>query len=138
MEGVDFAKREDLYQLDERLSAEIRANRDRINTNTEDISELKAMYLSVAELPKTINSLEKTIISVCNSLENIDKNMKHIDEAIVEIRKENHTQNQRISEVDNKSKVDWAKFITENFWKILVLAGGIYYVAKDLLSGMVQ
>lgn len=136
MDGVDFVKREDLHQLDERLSAEIHSNRERIGRNSEDISELKALYLSLAELPKTISSLEKTIVSVCNNLDNIDTNIKEMNQIIQDLKRENSEQNDRISEVDDKSKIDWAKFITENFWKILVLAGGIYYVVKDILGGI--
>lgn len=133
----DLVTKDDLHQLDDRLSGDIRINREKISKNSEDISELRTMYMSVAELPRTMASLEKTMVSVGNHLENIEENMKSMSDSIQNLKEENRAQNEKISQVDDKSKIDWATFITSNFWKIIIAIGGIYFILKDIFSSLI-
>lgn len=132
----------DLNNLDKRLSAEIRENRKKIEENSDMISRLEAVYKSLEGLPLTITNLDKTITVIGANLDSMDRNLKDVKEsvttqaeAIREIRKENKQQNESIDKIDNKSKVDWAEFITNNFWKIFAVCGILYIAAKVFIEG---
>lgn len=105
------------------------------------ISRLETVYKSLEGLPLTITNLDKTITVIGANLESMDRNLEDVREsvanqelAINEIRKENKDQNENIDKIDNKSKIDWAEFITSNFWKIFAVAGALYVAAQVLLE----
>lgn len=128
-----YALKEDLHQMEERLAADIKGNRDKIQKNSEEISELKVLYSTLADLPKTMAAFDKTMDKVCNRLDNMDNNLKAMNEAIASVLEENKSQNSEIHRIDEKSKVDWSKAITDNFWKLVLVLGVIYYVVKDMV-----
>lgn len=133
MPEIEYASKADLRETEKRLGADISYNRDKIHKNSEDISELKAMYKTLSDLPSTMNSLDKTIVRVCERLDNMGNELKAINGAIKESIQRNKEQDEAIQKVDDKSKVDWAKAITENFWKIVLALGVVYYIAKDFI-----
>lgn len=137
----EYVTKYDLNAVDKRLSAEAKENRDRIDEHTQKISKLESLYESLEELPATMASLDKTISLIGNNLSSMDKNIEEVkadvlaqSETIAEMRKEHTEMHEEIEEVDNKSKVDWAVFITNNFWKIVAVCGIIYIVAKEIIG----
>lgn len=137
MPDNDYVTRQEFNDAKNELLTDIRDNRTNIQANAENITELRAMYKSLADLPGTINSLDKTIVKICDRLDNMDENLKSMNEltqkAIDDMNERNKQQDEKINRVDSKSKVDWATFITENFWKVILAVGVIYYVVKDMI-----
>lgn len=116
-------------RLDARLSAEIRENAKHIKQNSEAIVKLETLYSTLVKLPDTIVSLEKTILKIDHNMDALATRMDQINQSVQEqketikgLKDENQKQNDAIEAVDNKSKVDWANFLTGNFWSILVKA----------------
>lgn len=140
--NIEHVTKYDLNNLDKRLSAEIRENRKRIEENSDMISRLEAVYKSLEGLPLTITNLDKTITVIGANLDSMDRSLKDVKEsvsnqeqAIREIREENKNQNESIDKIDNKSKIDWAEFITSNFWKIFAILGFIYIALQTFVKG---
>lgn len=125
--------RVEFQQMEERLSSDIKENRRNIQANSENISELKVLYKTLSDLPETMSSLDKTIVKVCDRLDNIDENMKAMNESIQNAMSHNKKQDKEIQRIDEKSKVDWASFVTENFWKVLLGIGVVYYIVRDMI-----
>lgn len=129
-----YVLREELQNMEERLSADIKENREKIQKNSEEISELKVLYGTLSDLPGTMAALDKTMDKVCNRLDNVDNNLKAMNEAISSMLSHNKNQDDEIHRIDEKSKIDWAKAITENFWKIMLAFGVVYYIVKDIIK----
>lgn len=141
-EKMEFASKYDLNNVDHRLSEEIRENREIIDEHSKEIARLEAVYKSLEGLPDTIANLDKTIAIIGNNLESMDRNLADVKEsvsfqeqAIKDLKGENRTQNENIERIDNKSKIDWAEFVTKNFWKILCILGIGYAIIKSILKG---
>lgn len=139
---MDYVTRPELMAVDQRLTAEVKENRDYIDEHSREIARLEAVYRSLESLPGTIANLDKTITVIGSNLESMDKNLNDVrqsvsnqEQAIKEIRGENKTQNESIERIDNKSKVDWAEFVTNNFWKILCAVAVGYAIIKTLIDG---
>lgn len=108
---------------------------DRLTNVDKSIAKLETLYNSLEGLPTTITNLDKTITVIGSKLESMDRNISDMKQSISNqeftiqsIQKENTSQNESIGKIQNKTKVDWADFITQNFWKVLGI-GGILYVA---------
>lgn len=73
--------------------------------------------------------LKKTVVGVNHNLETMNTRIDQINASVQEQRdslkqlhNENALQDKEIEKVDNKSKIDWASFVTGNFWNILFKA----------------
>lgn len=122
-----YVTKEGLDRVDTRLTAEIKENSRHIKQNSEAIVKLETLYGTLVKLPDAIASLEKTVVGVNHNLETMSIRIDQINSSVQEQRnsmeklhEENVAQNKEIEKVDNKSKVDWASFISGNFWNILV------------------
>lgn len=131
----------ELNRTDKRLSNEIHEVRTIVEDHTVEISRLKALYKTLEQLPDTFHSLDKTLTVVRSNLENIQHQMTEIkssvdgqSQAIKSLQKNDDEQDEEIRRVDNKGKIDWIQFITENFWKILATFGTIYVVIYTLIN----
>lgn len=129
MSEPTYVTKEGLDRVDNRLSAEIKENERQIKQNSEAIVKLETLYGTLVKLPDAIASLEKTVVGVNHNLESMSNRINQINDSVVEqkgslekLREENAVQNKEIEKVDNKSKVDWANFVTGNFWNILTRA----------------
>lgn len=146
--SFDYATKYDLNQLDKRLGDQLHDIREQLNINSQAIVRLEAVYNSLEGLPNTITNLDKTITAIGYNLESMDKNLADVKnsvskqgEAIERLENENKTQNEAIRQqdddiqrVDNKSKIDWAVFLTNNFWKVLGIGGVLYAVVRIILD----
>lgn len=137
---IQYVSQYELNSVDERLSEEIRENRDRIEKNSNKIIELETVYKTLKSLPSTITSLDKTITIISENLKSMDENIRDVremvtlQEKIVEnIRIESKHQNEDIARIDNKSKVDWSEFVTNNFWKIVCGLGAAYCLIEFIV-----
>lgn len=135
---IKFATLEALNRVDTRLTRDVETNKQSISKNTESIIELKTLYGSLLKLPDTISSLEKTVIGINNNLEKLTDRMETMRddmvqqrESIDDLREENRQQNKTIAAVDNKSKIDWQKAISDNFWKVIAFLTVLYFILKD-------
>ncbi len=139
---MEYATKHDLDSVDQRLTTELREHREYIDAHSREIARLEAVYQSLESLPNTIANLDKTITVIGNNLESMDRNLEDVrqsvsnqEQTIQEIRKENKSQNETIHKIDDKSKIDWAEFITKNFWKIFCIFGVIYAILRVTLEG---
>lgn len=126
MSEPTYVTKEGLDRVDNRLSTEIKENARHIKQNSESIVKLETLYGTLVKLPDAIASLEKTVVSVNHNLESMSTRINQVNESVIEqksslekLREENIAQNQEIAKVDNKSKIDWANFVTGNFWSLL-------------------
>lgn len=115
---------------------------DRLSDIDKSISKLETLYNSLEGLPGTITNLDKTITIIGGKLESMDKNISEMrnsissqSHVIQSLQSENTKQNEHIHKIDNKSKIDWAEFVTHNFWKIIMIFGVGYVIIKQLISG---
>lgn len=140
--GMEYATKHDLDSVDNRLTAELREHREYIDEHSREIARLEAVYKSLESLPNTIANLDKTITVIGSNLESMDRNLENVrksvanqEQTIHEIRAENKSQNESIHKIDDKSKIDWAEFVTKNFWKIFCIFGILYVIIKVFLEG---
>lgn len=141
MAEVTYVTKDGLDRVDARLTAEIKENKQHIKENSEAIVKLEALYGTLVKLPDAISALEKTVVSVNHNLETMSTRIGLMNESITEqrnsikdLRAENQKQNETIHEVDNKSKIDWSKAITANFWKIILAIAGAIVAYKQLIG----
>lgn len=126
MSEPTYITQEMLDHVDNRLTAEIKDNTEKIQQNSEAIVKLETLYGTLVKLPDAIASLEKTVVGVNHNLETMNTRIDQINASVQEQRdslkqlhNENALQDKEIEKVDNKSKIDWASFVTGNFWNIL-------------------
>lgn len=138
---TEYATRYDLNTVDARLSDEIKQARDYIDVHSREIAKLEAVYQNLERLPDTIANLDKTITVISNNLGSMNQNLNDVrksvetqEQAIQDIKGENKNQNENIERIDNKSKIDWAVFLTNSFWKILCIGGVLYAIIKAILE----
>lgn len=129
MSEPTYITQEMLDHVDNRLTAEIKDNTEKIQQNSEAIVKLETLYGTLVKLPDAIASLEKTVVGVNHNLETMNTRIDQINASVQEQRdslkqlhNENALQDKEIEKVDNKSKIDWASFVTGNFWNILFKA----------------
>lgn len=146
--NLELVTKYDLNQLDKRLGESLHEIREQLNRNSQSIVRLEAVYNSLEGLPNTITNLDKTITAIGYNLKSMDRNLADVKvsvskqgEAIERLENENKTQNEAIHQqdediqrVDNKSKIDWAVFLTNNFWKVLGIGGVLYAVVRIILD----
>lgn len=135
--------KEGLDRVEARLSDEIKENARQIKRNSDAIVKLETLYGTLVKLPDAIASLEKTVVSVNHNLESMSTRINQVNESVIEqksslekLREENIAQNQEIAKVDNKSKIDWANFVTGNFWSLLakiIVIGAALLVAYQAI-----
>lgn len=123
------ASKDDLSQVDKRLTKEISENRKQINRNSENIQELQTQYENLKDLPMAIVNLDKTMTQISQSFEMMNNRIDGIRESVDEIKKENEHQNNRISLIGSKGNINWIDFVTSNFWKIIaaIASGSVIY-----------
>ena len=114
---------------------------DRMTEVDKKITKLETLYNSLEGLPGTITNLDKTITIIGSQLESMGKNITDVKESVTEqkyviqrIQEENRSQNENIDKIDNKSKIDWQRYITENFWKIILAIGAGYAIIKGIIE----
>lgn len=140
MSSEEFVTKYDLNVVDKRLTAEIAESRKSIDEHTHTIARLETMYSSLESLPTTISNLDKTITLIGANLDSMDKSLNEVKESVNKqgnsietLRAENKKQNESIKKIDGKSKIDWAEFITGNFWKIISAVAIIYAIVKSYI-----
>ena len=140
-ETMEYATKYDVNTVDNRLSAEIRENREHIEAHSREIARLEAVYKSLEDLPNTISNLDKTMSLIGGRLESMETNLEEVKEnvsyqkkVIQDLKGENKKQNENIDRIDNKSKIDWQDFITKNFWKVLCILCAGYAIISTLIE----
>ncbi len=98
-----------------------------INKNTNDIIRLEAMFTSFKDLPNTIQNLDKTIALMGENLKELNKRFDKFEQNSENI---NNEQNKKISNIDNKGKIDIIEIIKKH-WFEAVIAG---YIIFQLIS----
>lgn len=146
MPEPQYVTKDGLDRVDNRLTEQIRENSRHIKQNSESIVKLETLYGTLVKLPDTIASLEKTVLNVGHNMEIMATRMNQINESVQEqrdaiqaLKEENEKQNETIDRVDSKSKIDWANFISGNFWNILwklIVVIAAIMVAYKTISGM--
>lgn len=141
MPDSNYVLREDFDKAEKRLLEEMKENRARITENSEAIVKLETLYGTLVKLPDTIDSLKETVIGINTNLQSMNTRMEQIQEtisatksSIKEIKDDNKAQDEHINKIDDKGKVDWIDFVTNNFWKVLLAVGILYMMIKDMLA----
>lgn len=131
-----YVIREELENTEKRLSKDIRENRDRINEHSKDIARLNTLYDSLEGLPAAITALDKTLYTMGENMNAMNEKINDVNESIQSLRKADEQRDNRINEIDNKSKIDWQKAITNNFWKIISACLAAAVVIKLLVENL--
>lgn len=138
----EFVNKYDLNSVDKRLTAEISETRKTLDEHTAILARLETMYSSLESLPTTISNLDKTITLIGANLDSMDKSLNEVKESVSKqgysidtLRAENKKQNENISKIDGKSKIDWAVFVTENFWKLFAIIAAVYVFIQTYSKG---
>lgn len=137
----EYVTRDEFENTEKRLSRDIRENREHIEAHSKDIVRLDTLYKSLEGLPDAIIGLDKTLLQMSNNMEAMNRQMEEqkkqmaesiagMNNVIDSIKSAAAKRDEKIDEIDNKSKVDWQKAITNNFWKILAVAFGAYTVIE--------
>lgn len=139
MSEVTTVTKDSLDRLEARFSEQIRDIYNRLNENSESIVKLETLYSTLVKLPDTMASLEKAIMQSNHNMEvmatRIDimnNSIQSQKDSIEALKAENQKQDESIRDVDNKSKVDWAKAVTQNFWKVILAICGVIVAYKSL------
>lgn len=145
MAESDSVSKEGVNRIEARLSAEIKELNTHVKQNSLAIAKLETLYSTLVKLPDAIAALEKTVVGVNHNLESMNIRIGQINEnveiqkaSIKALHEENQRQNENIAEVDNKSKVDWARFLTGNFWSLLfkaIMGVAAVIVAYQAITG---
>lgn len=131
--------KEAIDRVEARLTSRIDENEKHIKQNSESIIKLETLYNTLVKLPDTIVSLEKAMIRIDHNMQtmatrmdNMTDNLRAQRDSIDQLKAENQKQDESIRDVDNKSKVDWAKAVTQNFWKVVLAVAGAIVAWKSL------
>ena len=142
-DNMEYVSRPELTEVDRRLSKEIVDNRNHIESHSREIARLEAVYQSLEGLPGTISNLEHTMTTISSTIETVGKNLSEVkqsvqdqEQSIREIKSENKRQNESISRIDNKSKIDIMVLVRDNFWKILSAVAALYIVFDVVMKKM--
>lgn len=96
----------------------------KLNRHDREISVLQTLVENFKGLPSAINSLEKTMALMGQSLENLNKKvdtiLKGTDTRLGQDKEKDKEQDERIRELDEKSKIDILVFLKNNWWKIVM------------------
>lgn len=96
----------------------------KLNRHDREISVLQTVVENFKDLPSAINSLEKTMALMGQSLENLNKKvdtiLKGTDTRLGRDKEKDKEQDERIRELDEKSKIDILVFLKNNWWKIVM------------------
>lgn len=96
----------------------------KLNRHDREISVLQTVVENFKDLPSAINSLEKTMALMGQSLENLNKKvdtiLKGTDTRLGQDKEKDKEQDERIRELDEKSKIDILVFLKNNWWKIVM------------------
>lgn len=129
MPEIQYATTEALGRVEHRVESKISELNNKVDSNSKSITRLETLYGTMVKLPDTIMALEKTVMEVNHCLSSMNQRITQINDNVESQRKmiqsvmdENKKQDEDIERVDNKSKVDWAHFLTNNFWGIITKA----------------
>lgn len=96
----------------------------KLNRHDREISVLQTVVENFKDLPSAINSLEKTMALMGQNLENlnnkVDTILKGTDPKLGQDKEKDKEQDERIRELDEKSKIDILVFLKNNWWKIVM------------------
>lgn len=92
----------------------------KLNRHDREISVLQTIVENFKDLPSAINSLEKTMALMGQNLENLNKKVDTILRGTDSQLEQDKEQDDRIRELDEKSKIDILVFLKNNWWKIVM------------------
>lgn len=129
----DFIQRKEFNEVTDKLYS-------KSNRNAKDIAVLYTLFESLKDLPKVLNSLETTMAVMSENISGLNKNLDKLTEEFEETQKKSHertsekdkAQDARIAEIDNKTKIDFAVAVKDNWWKIMIVIIGLMFFAKEL------
>lgn len=109
----------------------------RARANTHQIEEIK-------EEVKEIREEQKVLLELTTSVKLIAQDMTYMKSTIEEVKTGQdslsvkiHYVEEQVDSVGNRTKIDWLDFVTKNFWKLVLGAGGIcgfIDIAAELLK----
>lgn len=129
----DFIQRKEFKEVTDALFS-------KTNKNSKDIAVLYTLFESLKDLPKVLNSFETTMAVMSENIAGLNKNLDKLTEEFEETQKNSHertsekdkAQDARIAEIDNKTKIDFAVAVKDNWWKIMIVVIGLMFFAKEL------
>lgn len=101
------------------------------------ITVLETYWQNWGEIPKTIQEISTTmalmqreITTLTNRIEGMDGKFERFAR---EKEKQDVEQSEKLSEIDNKSKIDIMEWVKSNWFKLVVGLGILSLVVKDLV-----
>ena len=113
-----------LKRIEDRHAADIKEIRDRMSNVSGDLIELKTIVRSLEGMPTLIQDLTIT-------LTRIDNRICNLETGITSLTQHNAGQDAKIEIVDEKTKIDWSKAVSANWWKIILSLAAVYIFLKD-------
>ncbi len=109
-----------------------------ILTIVQDISSLKTLYSTMSELPGTIQSLDKNMALMEQSISSMNREFQKFSEEREkekqEQREADKKQNKRISEIDEKSKVDLMQWVKGKWFTIIETIAIVILFLKEYIA----
>lgn len=138
----DFGvQRKEFESLRLEIERELGSCRDMATENKGAIVRLETLYESLSKLPDSLDSLKGAVLELNKNVEIVryrieetQENVKLHEDTLGALQDKDKEIDEHISELDNKSKIDWQLAVTRNFWPILAVLGILYLTVKDFLS----
>lgn len=105
----------------------------KLNSNETRISVLEVLVEKLGGLPDAINKLDKNMMLMEQNLKNLNDQIQSMLKREEQSRKENKEQNDKIRDLDNKSKVDILTFLKSNWWKIMISAATLWVIFEKYI-----
>ena len=83
---------------------------------------------TMRELAGAINNLNETTMEMKITMIGMQNELKENNRAIMELQT-------KVSEIDNKSKIDWIQFVKQNIINF-VAGGGVMYVIIEIIENL--
>lgn len=110
----------------------------KLNKHDREISVLQTVVENFKELPSAINKLNTTMALMGQNLESLNKKVDSLVEDSNSKTKaekdKDREQDERIRQIDEKSKLDIVVFVRDNWWKFAVGIASVIVIFKDYIA----
>lgn len=106
----------------------------RAKANTHQIEEIKEEVKEIREEQKVLLELTTSVKLIAQDMTYMKSTIEDVKTGQDSLNSKIHYVEEQVEQVGNRTKVDWLDFVTRNFWKLLLAAGGICGAADLILE----
>ena len=104
---------------------------ERLRKTEKETAVLQKMFENLKDLPSTMSKLDKNLSLMGENLKALNN---QFDKYISDKNKEDEEQSSRISQIDEKSKVDFIEWIKHNWTTIVLSLATLGLMVKDYIK----